>query len=295
MKMKLALLLVVTLFLRTTTIRAQLATDVTLTNLQGKVYNNITIDHTNKLGVVWTGADGSMGQIKYNDLPMEYWVNLKLSDSAKKYDEAIALQQEQEQKARLAQAEATRQAAKQQAELNMMTQDMLTATNSKEMEIDAMVDNPTNMSPDEKSARDGLLKALLDISSSTSVGVNRNDYGTLLAKANSALSFARTKLAVERHGKFLLCAAKAVGYYSKANDEWSDYFKYDWEREQDRTYMSAGDFYDLRQNGLPVEASNYSKQSDGVFSVPFKESLNLYWEAADIYIHKMQRDAASLP
>ncbi len=29
--------------------------------------------------------------------------------------------------------------------------------------------------------------------------------------------------------------------------------------------------------------------------VPFKKSLNLYWQAADIYVHKMQRDAASLP
>ena len=113
MKTKLTLFLVVAGLLQAATGEAQLATGVTLTNLQGQVYNNITIDHTNKLGVIWKGADGSMGQIKYNELAMECWVKLNLSDSAKKYDEAIALQQEQEQKARLTQAEA----AKQQAEL----------------------------------------------------------------------------------------------------------------------------------------------------------------------------------
>jgi hypothetical protein len=62
--------------------------------------------------------------------------------------------------------------------------------------------------------------------------------------------------------------------------------------------MSASDFYDLRQGGLPVDASSYKKDTEGegrLFDVPFKASLNLYWQAADIYIHKMQRDAVSLP
>ena len=122
MKTKLTLFLVVAGLLQAATGEAQLATGVTLTNLQGKVYNNITIDHTNKLGVIWKGADGGMGQIKYNELAMECWVKLNLSDIAKKYDEAIALQQEQEKKVRLAQAEAARQAAKQQAELTASAQ-----------------------------------------------------------------------------------------------------------------------------------------------------------------------------
>lgn len=134
MKNKLALLLAFAALLQAATGEAQLATGVTLTNLQGKVYNNITIDHTNKLGVIWKGADGSMGQIKYNELAMEYWVKLNLSDSAQKYDEAIALQQEQEQKARLAQAEAARQAAKQQAELTASAQ---TNSAQRQMQLDA--------------------------------------------------------------------------------------------------------------------------------------------------------------
>ena len=95
MKTKLGLLLVVAALLQAATGEAQLATGVTLTNLQGQVYNNITIDHTNKLGVIWKGADGGMGQIKYNELAMECWVKLNLSDSAQKYDEAIALQTNQ--------------------------------------------------------------------------------------------------------------------------------------------------------------------------------------------------------
>jgi hypothetical protein len=284
--------------LQTATGGAQLATNVTITNLQGRVYRNITLDHTNKLGVIWTAADGSLGQFKYTDLAMDYWEKLNLSNSAQKYVEAAALQKEQQQERERQVRTAQEEAARQKAELNRSVQDLLSATNSEEQKIDAMQDNPTNMSPDEKSARDGLLKALLDISSSTSVGVNRNDYGTLLAKANSALAFAQTKLPVDRHGKFLLCAAKAIGYYSKANDDWSDYFKYDWQREQDETLMSASDFYDLRQGGLPVDASSYKKDTEGeghLFDVPFKASLNLYWQAADIYIHKMQRDAVSLP
>lgn len=292
--------------LQASTGRAQLATNVTITNLQGRVYSNITLDHTNKLGVIWMAADGSIGQIKYTDLAIECWNKLNLPESVHEYVEAAALQQERERQAIIAQEEAARQqaelsriaqekVAQQQAELNRSMQDLLSATNSEEREIDAIEDNPANMSPDEKSARDSLLKALLDISSSTSIGVNRNDYGSLLAKANSALLFGKTKLSIERHRKYLLCAAKAIGYYSKANDEWSDYFKYDWEREKEETFMSVYDFYDLRQNGLAVDTSTYKKDEGGHFYVPFKESLNLYWQAADIYVHKMQKDAALLP
>ena len=56
--------------------------------------------------------------------------------------------------------------------------------------------------------------------------------------------------------------------------------------------MGVNDFYDLRVNGVKVDASNYrNAESTVVFYVPFKESLTLYWQAADIYVHKMQRDS----
>jgi hypothetical protein len=270
---------------------AQLATNLTITNLQGKVYRNITLDHTNTLGVVWVAADGSMGEFKYTDLAMEYWDRLNLSDSARNVQEAVALRHQQEQQARMAQEESARQQAELAARLNREVQDQLSATNSEEQKIDAIVDKHRDMSPDETAARDGLLKALLDISSSTAVGVNRNDYGELLAKATSALAFGKIKLPVERHQKYLLCAEKAIDYYSKANDEWSDYFKYDWERDQDETLMTVDDFYDLRQNGSPVDTSAFRKRDGNIFYVPFHESLTLYWQAADIYVHKMQKDA----
>ena len=59
---------------------AQLATNVTVTNLQGKVYRNITLDHTNALGVVWVSPDGTVGQFRYADLSLESWKQLNLPD-----------------------------------------------------------------------------------------------------------------------------------------------------------------------------------------------------------------------
>jgi hypothetical protein len=274
------------------TASSQLATNVTVTNLQGKIFHNITLDHTNMLGVVWVAPDGGMGQFRYTDLPMEYWDKLNLSNSAQQYIEAIRLKHEREQQEEAAQREAARQQADAENRLNNIVQDELSASNSEEQIVDAMPACPTNMTSDETTARDGTLKALLDISSATGVGVNRNDYGNLLTKATSALAFGKTKLTTERHQKFLTCAEKALHFYSKANDNWSDYFQHDWEREQDEMMMGVNDFYDLRVNGVKVDASNYrNAESTVVFYVPFKESLILYWQAADIYVHKMQRDS----
>lgn len=86
---------------------------------------------------------------------------------------------------------------------------------------------------------------------------------------------------------------KAIGYYAKANDEWSDYFKYDWERERDETLMSLYDFKDLAQNGMAIDISAYrTKENDTtMFYVPFQKCLTLYWQAADIYVQKMHKDA----
>jgi hypothetical protein len=270
---------------------------LTFTNNSGIVYSNATVVKIETDGVLFGFTNWQYARVKFTNMPASIQKRFGYDPEAirKANEERIA----QAELNRKMQQEAARQQAELAAESNREMLKWLTATNLEEQKIDAMQDNPTNMSPDEKSARDGLLKALLDISSSTSVGVNRNDYGALLAKANSALAFSQTKLSVERHGKFLLCAAKAIGYYSKANDDWSDYFKYDWEREQDETLMSGSDFYDLKQGGLPVDASIYkyykNENNNDLFYVPFKASLNLYWQAADIYVHKMQSDAASLP
>lgn len=61
------------------TASAQLATNITLTNIQGHVYKDITLDHTNKLGIIWSAADGSMGQIKYKDLPADQLTRFGIS------------------------------------------------------------------------------------------------------------------------------------------------------------------------------------------------------------------------
>ncbi len=63
------------------------------------------------------------------------------------------------------------------------------APKTEEEQIDALKAKPLLMSSDEKTARDNILKALLDISSATAVGVNRNSYGDLLTKALSTLTF----------------------------------------------------------------------------------------------------------
>jgi flagellar biosynthesis GTPase FlhF len=295
---------------------AQLATNVTVTNLQGRVYRNITLDHTNALGVVWVSPDGTVGQFRYADLSLESWTQLNLPDDvrndivavvSKKIAEAAAAEaerKENERQAKAAKEEEDRKNAQleKQAEAAQKEKDRLqaeilgqiqSATNSEEQAIDAMQAKPLLMSSEERTARDNILKALLDISSAASVGVSRNDYSPLLAKAVSSLAFEKTKLKTERHKKYLFCAEKAIGYYAKANDVWSDYFKYDWERERDETLMSIYDFQDLAKNGMAIDISSYraTENDRTTFYVPFQKCLTLYWQAADIYVQKMHKDA----
>lgn len=295
--------------LQAPTVRAQLETNVTITNLQDKVYSNITLDHTNNLGVVWTTADGSMGQIKFTDLSVETWNQLNLPDGLKRSIVAFvskkiaeeasakAVQEGADRQARAAHEEADRQASADQEAKDKLQAEILaevqSTTNSEEQQINSLKAKPALMSSEEKTSRDNILKALLDVSSATSVGVTRNDYGSLLAKAVSSLTFERTQLKTERHVKYLFCAEKAIGYYTKANDEWSDYFKYDWMREKEETMMSQYDFIDLARNGLKIDISTFSNTEDSktMFYVPFKKCLELYWEAADIYVEKMKDDA----
>ena len=288
---------------------AQLATNITVTNLQGKVYSNITLDHTNALGLIWRAQDGSMGQIRFTDLSVETWNQLNLPDGLKRSivafvskqiaEEAAAkaAQEEADRQARAAKAEADRQARADQEAKDKLQAEILaevrSTTNSEEQQINSLKAKPALMSSEEKTARDNILKALLDVSSATSVGVTRNDYSSLLAKAVSSLTFEKTQLKTERHVKYLFCAEKAIGYYTKANDEWSDYFKYDWMREREETMMSQFDFMDLARNGLKIDISTFrnTENSKTTFYVPFQKCLRLYWEAADIYVEKMKNDA----
>ena len=163
---------------------------------------------------------------------------------------------------------------------------------TEEEQIDQLKAKPMLMSSEEKAARDDILKALLDVSSATAVGVNRNSYSDLLTKALSTLTFEKTKLSTERHEKYLLCASKALGYYAEANKTWSDYFEYDWMRDQNEALMSQADFNDLRQNGVMVDATNFRQYENDktMFYVPFNDCLSLYWKAADVYIEKMKDD-----
>lgn len=319
MKIRLLTILAVLVYF---TASAQLATNVTITNLQGKVYTNITLDHTNTLGVVWTAHNGSMGQIKFTDLSLETWQQLNIPEAVKnsivsvvngKLAEKAAAEakrreiEQQEKAAQEQERAAQEQQDRQRAELEKQAKaaqdekdrfqaeilaDVRSTTNSEEQKIDAMQAKPALMSLEEKTARDNILKSLLDISSATAVGVTRNDYGALLAKGVSTLAFEKTKLSTERHKKYLFCAEKAIGYYAKANEEWSDYFKYDWEQEKEQTYMSLSEFKELAKNGIKIDISAYrtSENDKSLFYVPFKECLTLYWQAADIYVQKMHKD-----
>ena len=163
---------------------------------------------------------------------------------------------------------------------------------TEEEQIDALEAKPVLMSSEEKTSRDNILKALLNVQSATALGVARDKFGDLLTTALSTLSFEKTKLSAERHEKFLECADKAIHYYTKANDEWSDYFKYDWMRDKNETFMYQYDFDDLRQNGVNVDATQYSHDANvnEAFVVPFDDCLSLYWKAADVYIEKMKDD-----
>ena len=163
---------------------------------------------------------------------------------------------------------------------------------TEEEEIDTLKAKPFLMSSEEKASRDNILKALFDVQSATALGVNYNRYGDLLTKALSTLTFEKTKLSIERHTKFLFCAEKAIHYYSRANTEWSEYFKYDWIRERNETLMSQATFDDFRQNGLTVDASNYRQVEDNnnLFYVPFNICISMYWQAADVYINKMKEE-----
>jgi hypothetical protein len=285
---------------------SQLATNVTVTNLQGEAFQNITIDPTNLLGVVWVAQDGGMGQFRWGDFPMEFWNTLSVSNSAQQYyaDIKVAYKQVSEEQAREKQeaadmAENNRRKAAARANIEQNILKELSVSNSEEQTVNAMASSPKDMTADEISARDGILKSLLDVSSSTSVGVSRNDYGNLLAKATSAVEFGKTKLSSGRYPKFLTCAEKALHFYTKANDKWSDYFQYDWQREKDQTLMFVSDFRELEENGVTVDVSNYKRADTSDewdaqlvdYYVPFKESLTLYWQAADIYVHKMQQDS----
>ena len=106
------------------------------------------------------------------------------------------------------------------------------------------------------------------------------------------MAFEKTKLKTERHKKYLFCA-EGYGYYTKANDVWSDYLKRDLESERDETVMSLYDFKDLAQNGMAIDMSAYRaiENDTTMFYVPYEKCLNLYWQAADIYVQKMHKDA----
>jgi hypothetical protein len=70
---------ILTLTTFTLTASAQIATNVTITNIASKVYSGITLDHTNNCGFVWKAKDGSMGQLKYSDLPADVLARYQVS------------------------------------------------------------------------------------------------------------------------------------------------------------------------------------------------------------------------
>jgi hypothetical protein len=153
---------------------------------------------------------------------------------------------------------------------------------------------PFPMSAEEKASRENILKALLDISSATQLGVNYNNYGEILRKALSTIDFEKTKLSAERHERYLDCADNAMRFYKRANYEWADYFKYDFMRDENITLMTQGDFDELQQLGITVDLKGVEVQDQQfkTYRVPFDKCLGLFWKAAGIYINQMKEDNA---
>ncbi len=158
--------------------------------------------------------------------------------------------------------------------------------------IESVRTKPSPMTSDEKMARENILRALLDVASATQLGVTRANYSALATKALSTLNFEKIKLSSSRHANYLDNADRAIHFYAEANDEWSDYFKYDWMQEEKVTIMSQYRFDDLRSAGVNVDSSNYPRDATNqkFFRVPFDDCLSLYWKAADKFIDNMKSD-----
>lgn len=128
--------------------------------------------------------------------------------------------------------------------------------------------------------------------SAASLGVTYDRYGELLIKADSTLNFEKTKLPDPdyRHSQYLSYAKDAIRNYSKANEAWNSYLKYEWMREKKQALMHDWNFRDLRECGVNVDETTYPPALNikGAYLVPFNECLSLYWKAADIIIEKMK-------
>ena len=143
-------------------------------------------------------------------------------------------------------------------------------------------------------ARENILRALLDVASATQLGVTRANYSALVTKALSTLNFEKIKLSAANHRNYLDYADNAIHFYAKANDKWSDYFKYDWMREEKIALMMQFSFDELKRAGVNVSSTDYPRESTAptAFRVPFDDCLSLYWKAADKFIDKMKAETA---
>lgn len=146
------------------------------------------------------------------------------------------------------------------------------------------------LSAEEKTSRENILKALLEVQSATAVGVTRDRYGELLIKADSTVNFEKTKLSYSRNSDFLANASDAIRWYSKANHEWDSYFKYDWMREKDQALMFPYTLEEISKLGVKIDTAQLSRDPDlkDTYLVPFKACLSLYWEAADVFVEKLK-------
>ncbi|MEI6076279.1 MAG: hypothetical protein WCS94_11930 [Verrucomicrobiota bacterium] len=158
--------------------------------------------------------------------------------------------------------------------------------------IESVRPKPLPMTSDEKMARDNILRALLDVASATQLGVTRANYSALVTKALSTLNFEKIKLTASRHANYLDCADIAIHFYAKANDAWSDYYKYDWMREEKIAWMMQYDIDELKRAGVNVNSTDFPRDPNlpTAFRVPFDDCLSLYWKAADKFIDKMKFD-----
>lgn len=143
-----------------------------------------------------------------------------------------------------------------------------------------------------KTAKENIIKALIDIQSATKIGVNNNRYGELLTNALSVYNFEKLKLKDEQN--FIFYVDKIIHFHQVANDKWSG-------EEKIRNlsigmiYLSRKELftmqYELKQVGIDIDVSEEAKKEPAKMITDY--ALSLYWQITDKYLEKLKTELCS--
>ena len=157
--------------------------------------------------------------------------------------------------------------------------------------IPVLPDKPFFITTEEKTARDNILKTLIDLNSATTVGVNYMTYGELVRKSLSTCEFELIKLDVERNKKFLVSVSKAFKCYEIVYDNWKDYFKYDHLRKSD-SFSTSPELIISYGNRLGIQTnvlfSGSTWQSSGLLKIDKDRFISVFWQAAGRHVEDLK-------